>query len=212
MSPVTPWPTRLPLIAILRGIRPDEVLDHVQALIDSGFDAIEIPLNSPDWAESVRRTAQRFGAQALIGAGTMLNSDDVAAVLAAGGRLMVSPSTQPDTIRFAVARGMVTCIGCMTPTEAFDALHAGAQALKVFPAGALGPDYIRAIKAVLPADLPLFAVGGVTPGNLADYLAAGCLGAGLGGDLYRPGQHVAATAEHARAFVASFLSFQKAPT
>lgn len=202
------WTTHLPLIAILRGIRPDEVLAHTQALVDTGFDAIEIPLNSPDWAQSVQLAARAFGDRALIGAGTVLRAEDIDLMVAAGGKLVVTPNTHTPVIRAAVHAGLVTCIGCMTATEAFAALDAGAQALKIFPAGNLGTGYVRALKAVLPADVPVFAVGGITPENLADYLAAGCIGAGLGSDLYRPGQPVERTAERARAFVAAYRAAQ----
>ena len=206
------WTTHLPLIAILRGIRPDEVLAHTQALVDAGFDAIEIPLNSPDWAQSVQLAARAFGDRALIGAGTVLRAEDIDLMVAAGGKLVVTPNTHTPVIRAAVHAGLVTCIGCMTATEAFAALDAGAQALKIFPAGNLGTGYVRALKAVLPADVPVFAVGGITPENLADYLAAGCIGAGLGSDLYRPGQPVERTAERARAFVAAYRAAQSVRT
>ncbi|AJW44426.1 2-dehydro-3-deoxy-6-phosphogalactonate aldolase [Ralstonia mannitolilytica] len=206
------WTTHLPLIAILRGIRPDEVLAHTQALVDAGFDAIEIPLNSPDWAQSVQLAARAFGDRALIGAGTVLRAEDVDLMVAAGGKLVVTPNTHTPVIRAAVHAGLVTCIGCMTATEAFAALDAGAQALKIFPAGNLGTGYVRALKAVLPADVPVFAVGGITPENLADYLAAGCIGAGLGSDLYRPGQPAERTAERARAFVAAYRAVQSVRT
>ncbi|MCT7306167.1 2-dehydro-3-deoxy-6-phosphogalactonate aldolase [Ralstonia wenshanensis] len=206
------WTTHLPLIAILRGIRPDEVLAHTQALVDAGFDAIEIPLNSPDWAQSVQLAARAFGDRALIGAGTVLRPEDVDLMVAAGGKLVVTPNTHTPVIRAAVHAGLVTCIGCMTATEAFAALDAGAQALKIFPAGNLGTGYVRALKAVLPADVPVFAVGGITPENLADYLAAGCIGAGLGSDLYRPGQPVERTDERARAFVAAYRAAQSVRT
>jgi 2-dehydro-3-deoxyphosphogalactonate aldolase len=202
------WTTHLPLIAILRGVRSDEVLAHAQALVGAGFDAIEIPLNSPDWAHSVQLAARALGDRALIGAGTVLRPEDVDLVVAAGGKLIVTPNTNAEVIRAAAERKLVTCIGCMTATEAFAALDAGAQALKIFPAGNLGPGYVRALKAVLPPEVPVFAVGGITPENLADYLAAGCIGAGLGSDLYRPGQPVERTAERARAFVAAYRTVQ----
>lgn len=197
------WPTELPLIAILRGIRPDEVLAHAQALVDAGFDAIEIPLNSPDWAQSVRRVADALGTRALIGGGTVLRPADADALAAAGGRLVVTPNTRPALIAHAVARGLHVAAGFATASEAFDALDAGAQALKLFPATTYGPGHVKALKAVLPP-VPLFAVGGITPANLAEYLKAGCLGAGLGSDLYKPGQDVARTAAMARAFVAAY--------
>jgi 2-dehydro-3-deoxyphosphogalactonate aldolase len=201
------WPTPLPLIAILRGIRPDEALAHAQALVDAGFDTIEIPLNSHDWALSVRRVADAFGARALIGGGTVLRSEDADALAAAGGKLVVTPNTRPSLIAHAVARGLHVAAGFATASEAFDALDAGAQALKLFPATTYGPGHVKALRAVLPP-VPLFAVGGITPENLGEYLRAGCTGAGLGSDLYRPGQDASRTAAQARAFVAAWHAAQ----
>jgi 2-dehydro-3-deoxyphosphogalactonate aldolase len=201
------WPTRLPLIAILRGIRPEEALDHAQALLDAGFDAIEIPLNSPDWALSVRRVAEAFGDRALVGGGTVVRNEDADALAAAGGRLVVTPNTRPSLIAHAVQRGLLVAAGFATASEAFDALDAGAQALKLFPATTYGPGHVKALRAVLPP-VPLFAVGGITPENLGEYLRAGCVGAGLGSDLYRPGQDAARTAAQARAFVAAYHAAQ----
>ena len=197
------WPTRLPLIAILRGIRPEEAVAHVEALVEAGFDAIEIPLNSPDWQSSIRAVAARFGAQALIGGGTVLRLEQADALAAAGGKLVVTPNTRPALIAHAVQRGLLVAAGFATASEAFDAIDAGAQALKLFPATTYGPAHVKALRAVLPP-LPLFAVGGITPGNLAEYLRAGCIGAGLGGDLYKPEQDVARTMQMARAFVAAY--------
>jgi 2-dehydro-3-deoxyphosphogalactonate aldolase len=197
------WPTQLPLIAILRGIRPDEALAHAQALVDAGFDAIEIPLNSPDWAASVRSVAAAFGARALIGGGTVLREDEADALAAAGGRLVVTPNTRPALIAHAVRSGLHVAAGFATASEAFAALDAGAQALKLFPATTYGPGHVKALRAVLPP-VPLFAVGGITPANLADYLRAGCTGAGLGSDLYKPGQASERTAAMARDFVAAY--------
>ena len=197
------WPTRLPLIAILRGIRPEEAVAHVQALVDAGFDAIEIPLNSPDWQTSIRAVATRFGAQALIGGGTVLRPEQVDALADAGGRLVVTPNTRPSLIAHAVQRGMLVAAGFATASEAFDAIDAGARALKLFPAATYGPAHVGALRAVLPP-LPMFAVGGITPANLAGDLRAGCIGAGLGSDLYRPGQDVSRTAQMARAFITAY--------
>lgn len=198
------WPTALPLIAILRGITPGEVVDHVEALIAEGFDAIEIPLNSPDWQRSIPLAAETAGARALVGAGTVLSPEAAAQVADLGGHLMVTPNTDPATIRKARERNLYTAIGFMTPTEAFAALAAGAQSLKLFPSSILGPAYIKGIRAVLPPDVPLLAVGGVTPDNLGQFLDAGCIGAGLGSDLYKPGQPVARTRERAAAFVRAY--------
>lgn len=200
----TQLPFRLPLIAILRGLRPDEALAHVAALVEAGFDAIEIPLNSPDWSSSIAAAVSAFGSRAVIGAGTVLQVRQVEALQRMGARMIVTPNTAPPVIARARAAGMWTCIGCMSATEAFAALDAGAQMLKIFPASALGPAYIRALKAVLPPAVPVFAVGGISTGNLPDYLAAGCAGAGLGGELYRAGQDVQRTREQAQAFVQAF--------
>jgi len=200
------WPTTLPLIAILRGITPEDVAEHVEALLQEGFEAIEVPLNSPDWEESVRRAVRKAGDRALVGAGTVLSAERASRVADLGGTLMVTPNTDPEVIRRARSRGLYTAIGFMTPTEAFAALAAGAQSLKLFPSSNLGPSYIKAIRAVLPPDVPLLAVGGVTPENLGQFLDAGCIGAGLGGDLYKPGQPVSRTREQAAAFVKAYRS------
>jgi 2-dehydro-3-deoxyphosphogalactonate aldolase len=197
-------PFALPLIAILRGITPDDVPAHVGALVEEGYDAIEIPTNSPDWTRSVRVAADAFGGRALIGAGTVLTTADVDALVAAGGRLAVTPNTRPPVIRHAVERGLQVAAGVATASEAFDALDAGAQMLKLFPASVYGPAMVRALRSVLPP-VPLFAVGGVTPDTLSGYLSAGCQGAGIGGELYKPGQPVERTREHARRFRQAYL-------
>lgn len=197
------WTPRLPLIAILRGIRPDEALAHVGALVDAGFDAIEIPLNSPQWQASVKLAVEHFGERAWIGGGTVLTVSDVDALQSSGARLMVAPNTQSALIRYAVTKKLIVAPGIATPSEAFDALDAGAQALKIFPATTYGPDFVRAIRAVLPP-VPLYAVGGITPQNLGEYLAAGCAGAGLGSQLYQPQQPVTRTEEMAQAYLRAF--------
>ncbi|HHA2292326.1 TPA: 2-dehydro-3-deoxy-6-phosphogalactonate aldolase [Enterobacter ludwigii] len=198
------WQTNLPLIAILRGVTPDEVLAHVGAAIDAGFDAVEIPLNSPQWEKSIPAVVDAFGDKALIGAGTVLQPEQVDQLAQMGCRLIVTPNIHPEVIRRAVGYGMTVCPGCATATEAFAALDAGAQSLKIFPSSAFGPAYISALKAVLPASVPVFAVGGVTPENLAQWINAGCVGAGLGSDLYRAGQSVERTAQQASAFVKAY--------
>ncbi len=203
------WPTALPLVAILRGITPDDAQAHGQALFDAGFDCIEVPLNSPDWPRSVTGLVQRFGGQALIGGGTVLRADDVDRLADLGAKLVVTPNTRPALIRHAVGRGLMVAAGFASASEAFDALDAGAQALKLFPATTYGPGHVKALRAVLPA-VPLLAVGGITPANLGDYLRAGCDGAGLGGDLYRPGQGVDRTREAALAFKAAFTAHSRA--
>lgn len=191
------------LVAILRGIQPHEAGDHVAALIEAGFRDIEIPLNSPDWQQSIPQMVSRYGDRARIGAGTVLDVEQVDFLAQAGARLVVTPNTNPAVIRRAVGAGMQVYAGCATASEAFTALEAGAQNLKIFPASAFGPHYIAALKAVLPPAVPVLAVGGVTPENLVDYIKAGCAGAGLGGDLYRAGQDVATTRTKARLFMAA---------
>jgi 2-dehydro-3-deoxyphosphogalactonate aldolase len=190
----------MPLIAILRGIRPDETLAHVGALVAAGFDAIEIPLNSPDWQMSIQLAVEHFGDRAWIGGGTVLTTLDVDTLQGLGARLAVAPNMRPALIRHAVAGNLKIVPGIATPTEAFDALEAGAHALKVFPATMCGPEFVRALRAVLPP-VPLYAVGGVTPENVGTYLQAGCAGAGLGSQLYRPAQNVARTESMAKAYL-----------
>lgn len=197
-------PFRLPLIAILRGITPGEALPHVQALVEEGYDAIEIPLNSPDWADSIGAAVSGFGDRAWIGGGTVLRERDVDALSALGARFIVTPNTRPELIRYAVDRGLRVVAGFATASEAFAAIDAGAQMLKLFPASVYGPDLIRALRAVLPP-LPLFVVGGVSPAALPGYLSAGSTGAGIGGELYKPGQPVERTRDSARAFRRAYL-------
>src|SRR5215472_19027416 len=175
----------LPLIAILRGIRPQEVPTATDALTSAGFRIIEIPLNSPEPLESLRHLAGRTGL--LAGAGTVLSTAEVEAVAAAGGRLMVAPNADREVIAAAKRLGMVALPGVATPTEAFAALAAGADALKMFPAEALPPAALRAWRAVLPRDTLVFAVGGMKPDTLAPYWAAGADGFGTGSNLYAPG-------------------------
>ncbi len=192
-------PFRLPLIAILRGITPGEAAAHVGVLVEEGYDAIEIPLNSPDWAQSIAIAAREHGGHAWIGGGTVLRPAEVDTLQHLGARFIVTPHTHPPLIRHAVAAGMQVVAGFATASEAFAALDAGAQMLKLFPAATYGPGHVRALRAVLPA-VPLFVVGGVTPLTLTDYLAAGSTGAGIGGELYRPGQPIERTRSGAREF------------
>ena len=194
-----PFPAmQYPLVAILRGLRPEETEGVVGGLIEAGFTAIEIPLNSPDPFRSIEIAAKMAPADCLIGAGTVLTLEDVASLDAAGGRLMVSPNVEPEVIKAAVARGMVTLPGVFTPTEALAAARAGATGLKFFPANVLGPAGISAIRAVLPKDLLIAAVGGVSEVNFADYMRAGITAFGLGSSLYKPGMSAADVVERAK--------------
>jgi 2-dehydro-3-deoxyphosphogalactonate aldolase len=197
------WLTQLPLIAILRGVQASEVVAHAQALIDEGFDVIEVPLNSPDWQASIRALVAHCGDKVLLGGGTVLANDEADAIVCLGGKLVVTPNTNHVLISHAVKQGLYVAAGFATVSEAFVALEAGAQALKLFPAATYGTQHVRAIKAVLP-DVPIFAVGGVTPQNLGEYMAAGCIGAGLGSDLYKAGQSAAVTKQKAASYVAAY--------
>lgn len=194
---------RCPLVAILRGVTPDEVEGIAEALIGAGFAMIEVPLNSPDPFASIERLARRFGDDALIGAGTVLDTGQVRAVHEAGGRLVVSPNTDPAVIAASADAGMVTLPGYFTPSEAFAALAAGATALKLFPADATAPATIKAQRAVLPADTAILAVGGITPATMAPWRAAGAAGFGLGSALYKPGMSAADVGAGAAAFLAA---------
>jgi 2-dehydro-3-deoxyphosphogalactonate aldolase len=196
----------LPLIAILRGIRPAEAIPIGQALIAAGFVAIEVPLNSPQPLVSIRHLAGAFGDRALIGAGTALTAEQIAGVADAGGRLLVMPHGDPALIRAAKVRGLLCVPGVATPTEAFAALAAGADALKLFPAEALPPQVVKAWRAVLPKEVWLLPVGGITPTTMAHYLAAGANGFGLGSALYRAGMSAPDVAESARAFAAAYAA------
>jgi 2-dehydro-3-deoxyphosphogalactonate aldolase len=192
-----------PLVAIIRGVTPDEAVDVAEAIFAAGLRIIEVPLNSPDPIASIERLSARFGERALIGAGTVLLPEDVARVAGAGGRLIVSPNTHVPVIEATVAAGMVSSPGYFTPSEAFDALRAGAHVLKFFPAEAATPAVVKGQRAVLPRDVPLLVVGGVTPESLALWLAAGADGFGLGSGVYRPGQDAETVGRQAAAYVAA---------
>ncbi len=190
---------QLPLLAILRGITPAEAVPVGRALVDAGWSLIEVPLNSPQPLDSIAALAQAFP-QALVGAGTVLDADQVRAVAAAGGQLIVAPNTDVEVLFEAQRLGLVCLPGVATPTEAFAALAAGAQGLKLFPAEQFSPAVLKAWRAVLPAGTAVLPVGGITPENLAGWRAAGAAGAGIGSALYKPGMAVADVAAQARRF------------
>jgi len=194
---------QLPLIAILRGLTPAEAPAIGQALVDSGFALIEVPLNSPEPLQSIAALTQLFP-QALIGAGTVLNTQQVQAVHAAGGRLVVSPNFNPAVVAQALALGMVVLPGVATPSEAFAALDAGAHGLKLFPAEMISPATVKALRAVLPQEAALMPVGGITPDNMAAYRAAGASGFGLGSALFAPGRSAQQVRDSAAEFVRAF--------
>ncbi|UZK64657.1 2-dehydro-3-deoxy-6-phosphogalactonate aldolase [Sphingomonas sp. M1-B02] len=192
-----------PLIAILRGVRPDEVEAIGDALVDAGFTLIEVPLNSPDPLDSIARLAKRLAGKAVIGAGTVLRIADVEAVRAAGGTMIISPNANVEVIAASAAAGMVSLPGIATPTEAFAALEAGATALKLFPAEGSSPQILKAMRAVLPKDLSILPVGGIAPDNMGPWIEAGAAGFGLGSALYKVGLSADEVGANARAFVAA---------
>lgn len=204
MSPSRELAQRLaecPLVAIIRGIRPEEAEAVGGALVEAGIRIIEVPLNSPDPLASIGRLARAFGEGALIGAGTVLEAEEVPRVRDSGGRIIVSPNTHAPVIEAAAASGLVSLPGYFTPTEAFAALRAGATGLKLFPAEGAAPAVVKAQRAVLPKDVPILVVGGIGPGTMQPWLEAGAQGFGLGSGLYRPGQSASETAARARAYV-----------
>ena len=192
-----------PLVAILRGLTPAEAPAIGDALVEAGFTLIEVPLNSPDPFDSIRILVERIGDRALVGAGTVLTSEDVGRVADVGGTLIVSPNTNTDVIRASVARGLISMPGYFTASEGFAALAAGATALKLFPADGTTPAYLKAQRAVLPKTTKMLAVGGITPENMADWRAAGADGFGLGSNLYRPGKSADAVAQEARRYLSA---------
>lgn len=194
----------LPLIAILRGIKPDNALAVGTILIDAGFRIIEVPLNSPEPLLSIGRLAEAFGNRAIIGAGTVLRSSDIGAVAKAGGRLVVMPHADASLIRKADHLGLFCIPGVATPTEAFAALEAGADALKLFPAEAIPPAAVKAWRAVLQPPIKLLPVGGITPSSMAGYIEAGASGFGLGSALFKPDMSPEMIAENAKTFARSF--------
>jgi 2-dehydro-3-deoxyphosphogalactonate aldolase len=195
---------RRPIISILRGIEPDAVVAVAEAILAAGIAMIEVPLNSPDPLTSIARLAQAMGNRCLCGAGTVLRVADVEAVHAVGARLVVTPNTNPAVIARSAALGMTTMPGFATATEAFAAIDAGASGLKLFPASVYGPAHVKALKAVLPPAIDLYAVGGVDATSIPQWMAAGIAGFGLGSDIYAPGRSAAEAGRRAAAFVAAF--------
>ena len=206
MSPRETLKRRLdecPLIAIVRGVMPDQAEAIGEAVQEAGIRIIEVPLNSPDPLKSIERLASRFGEEMLVGGGTVLKPEQVQNVQSVGGRLVVSPNTKREVIAATAEAGLVSCPGYFTPSDAFCALDAGATALKLFPAEGSSPDVLKAQLAVIPKDVPIIVVGGVKPDNMRRWVEAGAAGFGLGSGLYKPGQSPAETLEKARAYVAA---------
>ncbi|MES2119836.1 MAG: 2-dehydro-3-deoxy-6-phosphogalactonate aldolase [Pseudomonadota bacterium] len=191
-----------PLVAIIRGVTPSEAVAIGEAIFESGIRIIEVPLNSPDPLKSIELLASKFGDSVLVGAGTVLSPSQVADVRAAGGRIIVSPSTDVAVIAATAEAGLVSSPGFFTPSEAFAAIGAGATALKLFPAEGASPPMLKAQLAVIPKEVPVMAVGGINPDNMQAWIDAGAAGFGLGGGLYKAGQSVEDTRARAQAYVA----------
>lgn len=205
---LTPWLHRLPLVAILRGLTPDQAVATGRAIVGAGFRVLEVPLNSPQPFDSIALLAEALGKDVLVGAGTVMTPTHVDAVANAGGRLIVMPHADTAVIRAAKAAGLLCVPGVATPTEAFAALAAGADGLKLFPAEQATPAVLKAWRAVLPRDVPVLPVGGITPGNMAPWVAAGAAGFGIGSALYAPGRTLDDTAQRARAFAQAWHALE----
>lgn len=197
---------RCPLIAILRGVKPEEVEAVGDALVEAGFTLIEVPMNSPDPLDSIARLARRFEGRAVVGAGTVLTEGQVEQVRAVGGTMVISPNANARVIAASAEAGMVSLPGVVTPTEAFAAIEAGATALKLFPAEGSSPQVLKAMRAVLPKDMRLLPVGGIAPDNMGPWRDAGAVGFGLGSALYKPGFTAAEVGARAKAFVSALAS------
>jgi 2-dehydro-3-deoxyphosphogalactonate aldolase len=193
-----------PIAAILRGIRPDEALDVAAALVDAGIRILEVPFNSPDPLDSIGAMQQAFGDRAIIGGGTVLSIEAVEQLHSVGGRIMVTPNTNPAVIARGAELGLDLLPGFMTPSEGFAAIAAGARRIKLFPAARLGPAYVKAVKDVLPKDVGVWAVGGTGADTIGEWLAGGCEGIGVGGALYRPGDDAAQVGARGRELVAAW--------
>jgi 2-dehydro-3-deoxyphosphogalactonate aldolase len=197
-----------PVAAILRGLRPDEALDVAAALIDNGVRILEVPFNSPEPLKSIAAMIEAFGDRALIGGGTVLTVEAVEALADAGGRLLVTPNTNPAVIARGVALGLEALPGFMTPSEAFQAIAAGARRLKLFPGASLGPAYLKAVRDVLPRDVKVWAVGGTNAETLKDWIDGGAEGIGVGGALFKPGDSASVVGERAAALTAAWQAIR----
>ena len=200
------WLARSPLVAILRGVKPDEVEAIAEALEQNGIAIVEVPLNSPDPLDSIARLAKNFGSRLLIGAGTVMSPAQVAQIADVGGRLIVTPHADVAVTRAAKQHGLFAVPGFFTPTEAFALLAAGADALKLFPAEGARPEVLRAVRAVLPSETLVLPVGGVDASNIAAWHAAGAAGYGIGSAIYKPGDTAAVVAEKAKRLVTAIAN------
>ncbi len=199
----------LPLVAILRGITPKDAVAVGEKLVEAGFKIVEVPLNSPDPFDSIKALVEALGDRAIVGAGTVLSVADVEILKAVGGQICISPNANPEVIRRAKALGLISFPAFFTATEAFSAIEAGADALKLFPAELAGPKGLKALKAVLPRALPVFPVGGVDPDGMQTYVDAGAAGFGIGSAVYKPGDSADTVFAKARAFVDAWAKIQR---
>lgn len=200
----------LPLVAILRGIRPSEAIAIGEMLMQAGFKIVEVPLNSPEPFDSIKLLVQALGSRAIVGAGTVLNVADVETLKAVGGQICISPNANPAVIRRAKELGLISFPAFFTPTEAFCAVEAGADAIKLFPAELAGTTGLKAMKAVLPKHIPVFPVGGVNPDNMQDFIEAGAAGFGIGSAVFKPGDTPEVVYKKAKAFVDGWQRLHKA--
>lgn len=199
---------KMPLVAILRGITPEEAIPVSDALVGAGFTFLEVTLNSPNWADSIRAIDARHGSNIALGAGTVLTPEDVDLVQEAGGKAIISPNMRVDVIKRTRELGMLSVPGCYTPTECFTALDAGAHVLKIFPADTLGTPFIKAISAVLPVGTRICPTGGVNTENMKDFLDVGVSAMGMGSALYKPGKSTAEVAQAAAEFVSTYRALR----
>lgn len=195
---------KLPLFAVLRGIGPDDAVDVASSLVAAGFGILEVTMNSPQPMQSIAAIKQAIGNEVLLGGGTVKSKAEVDAIAQAGGQLIVSPHCDPELIAYASARQMVVFPGVLTPTEMLSALDSRATGLKIFPAELFSPNAVKAVRAVLPAEVPIYVVGGIHAGNMADYLKNGATGFGFGGSLYRAGKSASDVYESAKALVEAY--------
>ena len=200
MEPITNWLARWPLVAILRGIKPGEAEDIASVLVETGFCIVEVPLNSPEPYASIVRLSKRFDHRVLVGAGTVIDLEQVQKVADAGGRIIVMPHADERIVEAAKRRGLYVLPGFATASEGFRMIGAGADGIKLFPAEAYPPKVLKAMRAVLPKDVPILPVGGITPENMKDYWNAGADGFGLGSALYKPGDDVGKVEKNAKEF------------
>jgi 2-dehydro-3-deoxyphosphogalactonate aldolase len=195
---------RLPLFAVLRGLEPERAIDVAGVIVSAGFEILEVTMNSPDPIYSIAAIAEAVGDDALVGAGTVTSPQQIDSVVAAGGRLIVSPHCAPELITYAARQHLTVLPGVLTPSDMFKAIDAGATGLKLFPGELVPPSGVRALKATLPPEVPVFVVGGIHAGNMGEYLAAGAMGFGVGGALFKRGKPLMEIEKDAAALVAAF--------